>query len=198
LAWLAIGGAASAGANALSQNAQGKRQEQLTREGIASDEAMHRQNLALQESQLNPFRQQAFQASTAAGLDELERGAYTPVQLARPGGAAARYASAIPEMSGGYSYQKSPELTQAAGLLKRDVLAGHAAPSALNLNPVPASFQGRGVVNSPQSERLAIMDLLRLIYGEDAPYPSGTASLPRGPGPTGARRAGARGVREAY
>ena len=73
----------------------------------------------------DPFRQQMSQAHAIGKLDRMERGRYTPVKL----GAAPGYASYVPDMSGGYSYEKSPEFVSSAAALKRNVMGGNTAPT---------------------------------------------------------------------
>jgi hypothetical protein len=58
-------------------------------------------------------------------LDRLEHASYAPASVQLP----ERYAQYKPQISGGYSYEESPEMTAAAGKLKQSVLAGRTAPS---------------------------------------------------------------------
>jgi hypothetical protein len=97
----------------------------LTEEEMRQRERLATQGVATQESLANPFRHQAAQAATAAALDRMERGTYKPVQVQ----AAGPYAQYVPKTSGGFSYEKSPELINASGALKRNVLAGKTAPT---------------------------------------------------------------------
>lgn len=99
---------------------------------IAARAALQNQDVASAESMANPFRQQASQAATIGALDRQERGTYTPAKLASSN----KYAGYVPQMSGGYSYEKSPELRASAGALKTDVMAGHTAPTMTN----PANY----------------------------------------------------------
>jgi hypothetical protein len=128
LALLALGGASDA-VGALESSAGRKQQEKLTKEQIAADRERSAQSTALQESLANPFRHQAAQASTAGALDRMERASYTPARLSLPSNPYAKY---MPQVSGGFSYEKSPELIAAAHNLKGDVLAGHTAPTMTN------------------------------------------------------------------
>ncbi len=109
-----IGGALDASAN-----------RKLTKDELRQRERLATQGVAVQESLANPFRHQAAQAATAAALDRMERGTYKPVQV-QPAGP---YASYMPRTSGGFSYEKSPELVNASAALKRNVLAGKTAPT---------------------------------------------------------------------
>lgn len=164
-------GAASAAGSAYSANKTSNTQTALTKAQIAENARQHDLDLAFQESTANPFRHQAAQASTLSALDELERGKYTPVSMT-PNGPYAKY---VPKVSGGYSYEKSPELTASAGALKQDVMAGHAAPSVMaprtNLtgtpitNP-PMTPDGTAIDPSLTSKapNLATMNLLQVLY----------------------------------
>lgn len=117
--------------------------ERLTRERIASDERLSAQDLAFKESLADPFRQQMSQAKALRKLDMLERARYRPTRLTP----AAPYASYVPEVSGGFSYEQSPELTQDAAALKRNVRGGNVAPTMTN----PANYG-----------RTSTLDLIRM------------------------------------
>lgn len=103
------------------------------------DRELARQSLGLQESGMNPFRHQVDQARSLSSLDRLARSRYTPVQMQATG----PYASHVPEMSGGYSYEKSPELVSDALRLQQDVRAGRVAPTQTN----PLNLGQTGVLN---------------------------------------------------
>jgi hypothetical protein len=160
IAWIplltALGLGASATSNAVSSSKQNESQRQMSREEIAAQKEMQAREIALKESELNPFRQQLAQAGSIASLDRLERGAYKPVTLQ----GAAPYAQYKPQMSGGYSYEKSPELVASAGALKKDVMSGNRAPSAIQ---PPGSSQ--------PADLTALLDLLAMLYPDDA-YPA--------------------------
>lgn len=130
-AWLAMGGG-QAVLGQLDANANRNQQTQLTDKEIAAQVAARQQATAVAEEGMNPFRQQAQQVGTAAGLDQLARGKYTPVQMSVPG----KMAKYVPQFSGGYSYDKSPALINAANAAETDVLAGHTAPTMTN----PANY----------------------------------------------------------
>lgn len=184
------GSAASAAGSAISNNRNRESQEELTRERIASDERMQGRDLLLKESMANPFRHQAAQAATLAALDHLERSRYSPVRLSAP----ARYAGYVPELSGGFSYERSPEVTASAGALKRDVMAGHRAPSVVppGLAGPPVQvptrrgremgLETRGADGAPVEES-AVLNLLHVLYGDSLPTPRPPAG--RGAGPSG-------------
>jgi hypothetical protein len=114
--------------------------------------------IASNESMANPFRGQNAQAQSLANLDELERGVYTPARLDVSG---SPYASYVPQMSGGYSYTKSPELMASAGALKTNVMAGNTAPTMTNA----ANYGQTGV-----------MDLLAVLAGRQ-PATTGTSGV---------------------
>lgn len=116
--------------------------------------AAERQQAAIAsgESTLDPFRQQMSQGKDIGQLDRLERASYSPVRLSMPAGSP--YARNMPRTSGGYSYEKSPELIASAGALKNDVMAGHGAPTMTN----PANYG-----------KTSAMDLLSLLAAKKKP-----------------------------
>jgi hypothetical protein len=124
MALLALAGLGQGIAGAMEGSANRKQHEE-DREA-AKDTA--NQRVAVEESMANPFRHQAAHGATVSALDRLERGSYTPVTLATPP-SAGKYASYVPQMSGGFSYEKSPELRKTAGALKADVMSGRTAPT---------------------------------------------------------------------
>lgn len=126
LALLALGQGAQGAAGALDAISGRKQQEKLSKASIAADKARGDQSTALQESMASPFRHQAAQGATAAALDRMERGTYAPTKLSMPNNSYAKY---IPQRTGGFSYEKSPELISAARNLKTDVLSGRTAPT---------------------------------------------------------------------
>jgi len=170
---MAIAGGAGATSSAISSSKANKSQQQMSREQIAAEKEMQAREIALKESELNPFRQQLAQAGSIQSLDRLERGAYKPVTL-QGGGPYAQYK---PQMSGGYSYEKSPELIASAGALKKDVMSGNRAPSAIQ---APGSNQSADVT--------ALLDLLAMLYPDDT-YPAARrpARVTRPPADTAGR-----------
>jgi hypothetical protein len=182
-ALLALAGAGQGIENAVENNANQSNQRAISQAEVQSRERMHNQDIMLDESKLNPFRGQMFQASDLASLDELERGSYSPVRL--DVGANNPYAKYVPKINGGYSYSKSPELIAAAAALKKDVLSGHAAPSALGANDTAIVRPDGTRVNpddgtTPMNSSV-VLNLLKLLYGEDPTHP--TALPPRRPRP---------------
>lgn len=140
---LAAGMGASAAGSYLSQKSANNASAQAQDKNLEAEAAAQQQKTALEESMANPYRQQMAQAGSLQALDLAERGNYTPVQMDFTG---SRYGSNVPKLNGGFSYSKSPELTNAAGALKASVLAGQGAPtmtdpanygktSALSLGP---------------------------------------------------------------
>ncbi len=102
-----------------------KRADQLAaqQQQLTKDQA--NQQVALKETTLDPFRQQMSQAGDISALDRLQLGSYTPVHLtAAPG-----YEKYVPQMTGGFSYQKSPELISSAAALKQNIMGGNVAPT---------------------------------------------------------------------
>lgn len=131
LPWILAGASAASGiAGSISSNKQAKTAEQLAREKMAQDAAMQTQDIASKENTLDPFRQQLAQAKDIGQLDLMERASYSPTKLTPSG----PYASYVPQMSGGFSYTKSPELTASAAALKRNVMAGRTAPTMTDPN----------------------------------------------------------------
>jgi hypothetical protein len=166
--YIIAAGASGLGAYASSRSKNKDRalEEQLSAERIAAQADINRQDVALKESLANPFRNQLDQAGSIGALDRMERSTYTPFKLS---GAPPRYAGSIPEMSGGYSYEKSPELISSAAALKRNVMGANTAPTMTN----PANYG-----------KSAALDLVRI--GADGVDPATVnASASRGPGAGG-------------
>lgn len=154
-ALLAAGSGLAGGiAGAISNANNAKRTAQAQREAIQAQQQNATQNIAADESKLDPFRQQVSQAHDLFDLDRMERATYSPVHLA----AAPGYESYVPQMSGGSSYTKSPELIAAAAALKRNILGGNVAPTmtdptnygktaALNLLAIASANKDPGQVS---------------------------------------------------
>lgn len=177
---MAASAGASATGSAISARNQNRTQQQMTKEQLDAERAMHALELAYKESTANPFRHQMMQGASLSALDELERGQYTPAKLDVSG---SPYASYVPKQTGGYSYQKSPELVNAAAALKKDVLAGNRAPSVIpswqrTTAPVPGTPNATQQL-PPANQELAILDLLSLLYPND---PIAQARKPTKPG----------------
>lgn len=141
--YAALIGAAASGVGAYaSSKANSKKQkadEQLARDQMAATKALGDQRVAADESSLDPFRQQMSQATDISKLDRLERGTYKPVSLtAAPG-----YDKYVPTMTGGFSYEKSPDLISSAAALKHNVMGGNVAPTMTN----PANYGKTATLN---------------------------------------------------
>ena len=141
---LGAAGSAQGAAGSVASGKMNKRAEQIAREELAARKAAGDQDVALKESMLDPFRQQLSQAGAIGTLDRMERATYTPSKMTN---LPSRYAKYVPQMTGGYSYQKSPELISSAASLKRNVMGGNVAPTMTN----PANFG-----------KTATLDLLRM------------------------------------
>jgi hypothetical protein len=203
---LIAGGTGVAGALAsyLSKKGDRKAEAAALQKTLEAKAASDRQSTALDESKLDPFRQQMFQANDLSSLDRLERATYSPVHLS----AAPGYGASVPHLFGGASYEKSPELVSAAGALKRNIIGGNVAPSmtdpanygktaALNLaritnegiDPATVSFRGiapiDGAAESPGAPGVAAPGR----YGYTPPDPN--ADLSAGFGENHATWAGA-------
>lgn len=125
--FLALAGsqAASSAGSAISNNRQLRSQEQLSRESLNLDREQGLMRTGLEESLANPFRHQMDQAGSIARLDAMQNASYMPSSVQMPD----RYAQYAPKLSGGFSFQMSPEARQSAGKLKQSVMAGRTAPS---------------------------------------------------------------------
>jgi hypothetical protein len=130
---------ASAAAGSIQASKARKSEEELSREKLALEREQGNQQTALQESTLDPFRQQMAQAGDMAKLDLLANASYTPTHVTP----AARYASYVPQVSGGFSYQPSADVRAGAAKLKSSVMAGRGAPSAT----APANYGKTSALN---------------------------------------------------
>lgn len=131
----------------------------LQHNDLAASTAKDTQSLAGRESELDPFRNQMSQAKDIGQLDRLERASYAPVKLGMPSGSP--YAKYMPQTSGGYSYEKSPELMASASALKKNVMGGNTAPSMTN----PDNYGKTGA-----------MDILGVMAGKKDPTSSSSFS----------------------
>lgn len=134
----AAGGAEAIG-GAVANNKKRKTDAATTAAELQAQRDLANQRVAADESMADPFRHQMAQAGDISKLDRMERGAYTPVHL----GAAPGYESYVPQMSGGFSYEKSPEMISSAAALKRNVMAGNVAPTMTN----PANYGSTAALN---------------------------------------------------
>jgi hypothetical protein len=127
-ALIAAGTAGGAALNNRSQRQNRETEEQLTREGLEQRETESLRDTASAESELDPFRHQLNQANALSKLDLLARMKIAPTRITAP----ARYAGAIPQRSGGLSYEMDPQVRDMAEVLKRDVASGRTAPTMTN------------------------------------------------------------------
>lgn len=154
-------------------------EKEMQQNSIQAQEGANTQSLAFNESQLDPFRQQMAQGNDVASLDKLERASYTPVKVSTAGGPGAPFTR-----TGGYSYTKSPELVQAAGDLKKSILAGNGAPTMTN----PANYG-----------KTSALDLLSTAAGtKDPTKTSAFASGAPAAASTLGSDAAANAIRQAY
>lgn len=123
-------GVANGIANAKAKKGDRAFEAEQQRKALEAKAFADRQGVAADESKLDPFRQQMSQATDLAALDRMERGTYSPVRLS----GASDYAKYAPNVSGGFSYEKSPELIQSAGMLKRNIMGGNVAPTMTDPN----------------------------------------------------------------
>lgn len=141
----AAGSALSSYFGAKNENEQKQQDRQtqldLQHNALEASQAANTQSLAQRESELDPFRHQMDQAADIGKLDRLERASYKPVSVSMPAGSP--YAKYMPQTSGGYSYEKSPELIASASTLKKNVMAGNGAPSMTN----PDNYGKTGAVD---------------------------------------------------
>lgn len=130
--WLPIIGAASGGASAAGQAISANKQRQSEKD-----------RLALEESTLNPFRQQLAQAKSIGQLDMMEHAPTRGTRLSAP----TRYAAAAGDIDFRPSYAPSADVRSSAAALKQDVMAGNTAPR----------------IGDPKNRgRSAVLDLLRI------------------------------------
>lgn len=183
----------SYGADALSKvlgnRSDRKAAEKLAKEQLAAAKARGDQDVAAQESRADPFRHQMSQGSAVSKLDRMERASYTPTRIT-PTGPYAQYVPQAP--TGGFSYEKSPELINTARALKTDVMAGRTAPTMTN----PANYGRTGAVSLDASGNPTAAPSTRPAYGPDGPKPvqDFIASYERRGGGTGGLKGAAGGA----
>lgn len=113
-------------------NAQAQKNRQATADAqtnsLAQNTAQGTQAVASKESTLDPFRSRMSQVGDAAKLDRVANATSSPVRLNTSG----PFSGFVPQVSGGYSYQKSPALVNAAKAAQTSVLSGTPDPSMTN------------------------------------------------------------------
>lgn len=115
---------------------ENEKNREIQRQQLAQDEAQSMRSTALDESKLDPWRHMNEQLGGASKADRLANSTYTPVQLSHgaPGGGIQR--------TGGATYNKSPELVQAARTAAAMILSGRGtAPTMTD----PANYGQTGV-----------------------------------------------------
>jgi hypothetical protein len=161
---LAAGQALAAAAESRGRTASAEEDRAAAKEVAALNNAADWERALLDtattESALDPFRHQTSQARTLAALDQLERGQYTPAQLDVRG---SPYAGYVPTLRGGYSYEPSPVLRQAAGALMTNVLAGQTAPT---------------MTDAANYGRTGAVDLLAVLAGQTPAWQATAPSRP--------------------
>lgn len=164
----AIGGIASSIASRKNAEQQAEVEKEIAEARIKAEKELaalnnraswerQTQNIASEEGALDPFRQQVQQGNAISWLDRMERERLDPVNFDFSGNP---YASYIPKMSGGYSYEQSPELRSSAAALKKNVMSGAVAPSMTD----PANYG-----------RTAALNLLGVAGGIDPASPEALA-----------------------
>jgi len=116
---LLMAGASAAGgvANSVASRRNQRDQNDFDRE-------MEEKRLALQESELNPFRFQLNQARSANLLGAMGNSSYSRPTLT-PQGA---YGQSAPQLSGGFDFQPDPMMPDAARALQGTVMRGMTRP----------------------------------------------------------------------
>lgn len=152
-------GIAGSIANINNQNRQAQAQQeanQLSRDTNTLD-------VAKSEETLDPFRQQMDQAGDLAKLDQLQHASFHRVNVAPD----PMYASSVPQVSGGFSYEKSPQLLSDAAALQKNIEGGNVAPTMTD----PTNYGKTGTLN-----------LLQIAAdGKDPGTVSGAAGAPLDP-----------------
>lgn len=144
---LAGAGAASSASSSMANRRSQREGNALTREQIAAEKEMQLKDIAAKEGMLDPFRDQLAQAGAIGKLDMMERASYSPTRMTPAG----PYAEHVPNLTGGFSYEASPEMRSSASALKRSVMSGQGAPS----QAIPGNVGRTGA-----------LDLLRIAAGE--------------------------------
>jgi hypothetical protein len=145
-----IGAAAAAGGSFLTNlfgmknandQAQKNRQQQLDMQSnsLAANNAANTAAIAEAEAARDPFKSRMTQVGDVAKLDRVQNARTTPRTVAPT----AAYAGSMPAVSGGYSYQKSPDVTNAAGAAKQSIMSGTPDPSMTN----PANYGKTGALD---------------------------------------------------
>lgn len=137
----ATAGGTALGAYVTNKNANAARDQQAQQfaQGQLFSEQQALRNTALEESLADPYRQQMNQAKDLTALDVIARARNTPVSISVPG----KYASYVPTISGGFNYDMSPDMREAAKRIQRSVASGETAPTMTN----PANYGRTAALN---------------------------------------------------
>lgn len=144
---LAGAGTTAVGAYMSQRNRNQDRED--AEEARAEDRADRREtnilDVASRESLADPFRHQNAQVSSLAMLDRIANAQRGKTQISVP----SEMQRFMPQISGGYSYEQSPDLRAAAKLLQRSVASGETAPT--QTNPANYGLTGAKNLNDPNS-----------------------------------------------
>lgn len=130
-----------------SQEVQAEKNRQAELQVAQMQDERTKQAQALQESTYDPFRQPMMQMGDVAKLDWLQNANYSPTKIAAP----AQYAKYVPQISGGVSYTKSPEMSQYAAMLKALIASGRAPDSVTGVTPGVVDLTGQVPVKAGSS-----------------------------------------------
>jgi hypothetical protein len=166
------GGATAAGGAYLSQRNrnQDKEDAEAAREEDRSDRReTNILDIAQGESMADPFRHQNNQASSLAMLDRIANAQRGRTQISVP----SEMQRFVPQISGGYSYEASPDLRTSAKLLQRSVAGGQGAPTMTD----PANYGRTGAVNLNDPSSIGMG--ARPNTPATAPAPGAGGAVPR-------------------
>jgi len=158
-----------------SDNREAQQQENAANRLFSEDQDLR--HTALQESELDPFRAEMSQGKDLTALDLMGRSNYTPVSVQASG----KYAKNVPQISGGFSYNMSPQNRANLAQLYAAVASGRTAPTMTN----PLNFGKSSVLNLTGAPPATLDDLTPM---SGVPYGANSGALQRGaiPGQTAA------------
>jgi hypothetical protein len=138
-----IAGAGATGVSAYMSQRNRNRDREDAEAAREEDRADRREtnilDIAQGESMADPFRHQNNQASSLAMLDRIANAQRGRTQISVP----SEMQRFVPQISGGYSYEASPDLRTSAKLLQRTVASGQGAPTMTD----PANYGRTGALN---------------------------------------------------
>lgn len=178
--WIALAGLGAGATSAYLSNRQQNRNRQAAADEAELDREERRGtnllDVASRESLSDPFRHQVNQVDALSRLDMIANATRTPSRINVP----PEMARFVPQISGGFNYDASPDLRSAAKLLQRSVASGETAPTMTN--PANYGLTGARNLNDPSS-----------IGMSGRPYAPGQSgapgvggAIPRSPGTAGA------------